>query len=170
MVSKKNIYIFNIILAVIILSIIVILFIVQKHRSSVQDNSESSSIKEQIELFDNIEEKLNIVLPTDSSIIYYDPPNESGDFAAKIMIKPDDLSYVRKQVDDFFIERSIEGTDLGEIHFINSHKWWDLNKDDISVWYNTFTSDEVEGYIYSYHIFIFITNEVNGNYYLYIVY
>jgi hypothetical protein len=125
-------------------------------------------------LLDIFEDKFGILVPHYSSkIIHYESSTGLNEFAAKVLIQAEDISNVREQVDSLFKERSIEGfrlEDFRGLHISDSYKWWDLNEDSIIVWYNAYTTDEVEGYIRSYHLFIFLTEDINGNYYLYTIY
>ena len=174
MIRKKSVFLMIMIFITIILLIVGILDIFNDSDHNEHDILSTTSlnytVNEVAKILYDIDKKLNISVPDGSKVLNYDSMNEYGEFAAKILIKSDDIVLLKKQVDDVYNEKSINGIELRNINFINSHYWWDLEEDYIDVWYNTFVSEEFKGKIYSYHIFIFITKEIDGNHYIYIVY
>jgi hypothetical protein len=119
-----------------------------------------------------VENKLEINLPSDSKAVNYRYVRDGGYFNVKILIKSGSISTLKEQLDDFF-----GGPYIGNIsetpNFENTCEWWDLDKENIDIFYSDSFSEEFNFFISSpksRDVWAFITKEYNGECYLYIAY
>ena len=116
-----------------------------------------------------IETKLSISLPVDIEIVEFDPEDKYGDFGAKIKLTKNAFIEMEDQLERFFNGK----TRLEDITipsgFKNVHYWWDLEYNNIDILYYRIIC--IEGYSpFDYHIYVFITKEIEDNRYMYISY
>lgn len=118
-----------------------------------------------------IENKLGFRLPANSKVLNY-THNEGGYFKAKISVDKQNINNFKK-----LLNNSLGGIAKKmypeRINFKNSCAWWELEEQDVAVSYNTFISGEKKWFGYSpkaHEVWVFVTKESNGKYYLYISY
>ncbi len=152
--SEKKYIIIRIILGALIIVLLFVLFF---------PNKPSDVIKRKIEL----------KLPSSAKILHFNNNRLFGDFDAKIQINEKDIEDINKQLYQYFgDEYDLKNTNyLPNIENIDS--WWDVDKANIMVCYDTF----IEGKKFLFfsspktqEIWAFIVKQNDGKYYLYISY
>lgn len=120
-----------------------------------------------------IANKLKFKLPYSSRIIHFEHNRLSGYFAAKILIDEQSLEVIRKDLRRYFNEELNIKCEDDIPNFENNFTWWDLDKSKILACYNTIISGEKK-FIWaspkSRDVWAFITDENDGQHYLYISY
>lgn len=119
-----------------------------------------------------IENKLKIELPSSSKILNYTYYRNGGYFKAKISVEMQSIDALKEQLNNLL--GGISKQKYPEhINFKNTCGWWDLDKQDIVVSYNTFVSGEKKWFGYSpksRDVWAFISKDKEGQYYFYISY
>lgn len=151
MKEKKNIFIM---LSVIILLVIIILYFIKQSPKNV------------------IQNKLGIKLPYTSRVINYTYYKVGEHFKAKIFVDKQEINALKKQFSSSMGGISSEKYPES-FNFKNTCTWWDLDKNYIEVSYTKDVDGEKKLFGYSLKtriIWIFISKDKEGQYYIYISY
>ncbi len=119
---------------------------------------------------DMIDRKFNFKLPSSSKIINYKYYSMGGYFDAKILIDTQAVESIKKSLVEYFKNEYIIKNDDEIPNFQNSCDWWDLDKKNIESCYNIMIFGENEFSPKTRDVWAFITNEKDGQCYLYISY
>lgn len=152
---NKSIFIIVGIIILTVLLIFCVIFLKEKYNN-----------KPEIAHREMIQSKLNIKLPADSLVEHYTYRKKSGVFYAKIFVESDEVIDVKKQIENSF------GEALSDVSIIPSPSviWWDLDKENIEAMYHKYRSGESVSEYRTYNVYLFITKEINGGGFLYVIY
>jgi len=115
-----------------------------------------------------IEEYLNLKLPATVSVTKFSYPDKDGTFSGKILIDEASVNDIETQISNSFSKLDSEQLDTLP-YFTNIYKWWDMKSEDIIYGYfSSYTRHIDENTTTSGERWIFVIQDNEGLYYLYI--
>jgi hypothetical protein len=122
-----------------------------------------------------IEKSFNIKLPNDCKISNYEYDEYLSYYDAKILIKIEYKEQIEEQLLNFFKQPHRNGYSSQDFmqppNFSNAIEWWDLNRDNVAKHNFAFISGGIipdKSTALSYQVWIFITENNNDTFFLYI--
>lgn len=123
--------------------------------------------------FNIIEETINIKMPASAKVEQYTYYDDGGYYDIKIRLAEDYMSDLQDQLNHIF-HQSIPKQDYeNPNYFKGTCSWWDLDYKNVVIAYNGFCDSVKKWYKAtpdSHEVWVFISKQDDGNYYLYISY
>jgi hypothetical protein len=105
-------------------------------------------------------------LPDSVKFIAYGYYQSSDNLAAKILISNNDVDTIRQGLNNYFGGEM--STKHEEYYWGNGYSWWDLDENNVISRYYTMVDRKVGLAITSSKVWVFLTKNDDGQYYLYI--